>query len=449
MDKPKILIIEDEEGIRTQMKWALIESHNVFLASDADKAMELMESERPPLVTLDLGLPPHPEGTEEGLDLLGRILQYDPTTKVIIVTGNPERAAALEAISLGAHDFFTKPIEIGELKAILKRAYYVYTLESEYHILQKQIRQHSFGEIIGTSPAMEKVFSIVRKVATTDVPVVITGESGTGKELVAKAIHNESIRREKPFIAINCGAIPENLMESELFGHEKGSFTGAHVRRKGRIELAENGTLFLDEVGEMPLSLQVKLLRFLQDHTIERIGGRERTEVDCRVIAATNQDIKQMIANGQFREDLYFRLAVVSMDLPPLRKRGDDILLLTRFFLQSFTAELGCHKTMSDETIQALYAYEWSGNVRELENKIRRGVTLAEGIEITPADLGLSHVPTESQSLDIRKAKEDIELKYVTIALLKHQNNISKAAEDVGLARQTLHHLIKKHNIEV
>ncbi|MCP3676240.1 MAG: AAA family ATPase, partial [Deltaproteobacteria bacterium] len=185
------------------------------------------------------------------------------------------------------------------------------------------------------------------------------------------------------------------------------------------------------------------------DHTIERIGGRERTEVDCRVIAATNQDIKQMIANGQFREDLYFRLAVVSMDLPPLRKRGDDILLLTRFFLQSFTAELGCHKTMSDETIQALYAYEWSGNVRELENKIRRGVTLAEGIEITPADLGLSHVPTESQSLDIRKAKEDIELKYVTIALLKHQNNISKAAEDVGLARQTLHHLIKKHNIEV
>lgn len=451
MDKPKILIVEDEEGIRTQMKWALIESYDIFLASDADKAMELMERERPPLVTLDLGLPPQPEGTEEGLNLLGRLLQCEPTTKVVVVTGNPERAAALEAISLGAHDFFSKPIDIGELQSILKRAFYVHTLESEYHRLQKQMGQHSFGSIVGTSPEMEKVFSVIRKVATTDVPVVITGESGTGKELVAKAIHNESIRCDKPFVAINCGAIPENLMESELFGHAKGSFTGAHSSRKGRVELAESGTLFLDEVGEMPLSLQVKLLRFLQDHTIERVGGRERTDVDCRVVAATNKDIKQMIADGQFREDLYFRLAVVSIELPPLRKRVDDILLLTRFFLQRFMTDQGGLKSLSDETIDALYAYEWPGNVRELENKIRRAITLAEGSEITPADLELVHkpLPNERQNLDIKRAKEEIELKYITMALLKHQNNVSKAAVEVGLARQTLHHLIKKHNIEV
>ena len=446
MEKPKLLVIEDEEGIRTQMKWALIETHDVFLATDGEKAMELIESEHPPLVTLDLGLPPHPEDTSEGLKLLAQILRYDPSTKVIVVTGNPERAAALEAISLGAHDFFTKPIEIDELKAILKRAYYVYTLEAEYRALQRKLQQRSFGEIIGSSTEMEEIFSTIRKVATTEVPVLITGESGTGKELIARAIHSAGIRQEKPFVAINCGAIPENLMESELFGHEKGAFTGAHMRRKGRIELAEGGTLLLDEVAELPLALQVKMLRFLQDHTLEKVGGRESIAVDCRVIAATNRNIKKMVSDGHFREDLYFRLAVVSIEVPPLRKRDDDVLLLTNAFLREFSTGRSL-KSFSKEAIKAITSYEWPGNVRELQNKIRRAITLAEGSTITPVDLGLQSVKVRERSLNLRKAKEELEKRHITMAMLRYQHNISKAAEELGLARPTLHTFLKKYKI--
>ena len=446
MEKPKLLVIEDEEGIRTQMKWALIENHDVFLATDGEKAMELIESEHPPLVTLDLGLPPHPEDTSEGLKLLAQILRYDPSTKVIVVTGNPEKAAALEAISLGAHDFFTKPIEIDELKAILKRAYYVYTLEAEYRALQRKLQQRSFGEIIGSSTEMEEIFSTIRKVATTEVPVLITGESGTGKELIARAIHSAGIRQEKPFVAINCGAIPENLMESELFGHEKGAFTGAHMRRKGRIELAEGGTLLLDEVAELPLALQVKMLRFLQDHTIEKVGGRESIAVDCRVIAATNRNITKMVSDGHFREDLYFRLAVVSIEVPPLRKRDDDVLLLTNAFLREFSTGRSL-KSFSKEAIKAITSYEWPGNVRELQNKIRRAITLAEGSTITPVDLGLQSVKVRERSLNLRKAKEELEKRHITMAMLRYQHNISKAAEELGLARPTLHTFLKKYKI--
>jgi two-component system NtrC family response regulator len=428
------------------MKWALIENHDVFLATDGEKAMELIESEHPPLVTLDLGLPPHPEDTSEGLKLLAQILRHDPSTKVIVVTGNPERAAALEAISLGAHDFFTKPIEIDELKAILKRAYYVYTLEAEYRALQRQVQQRSFGEIIGTSAEMEDIFSTIRKVATTEVPVLITGESGTGKELIARAIHNAGIRQEKPFVVINCGAIPENLMESELFGHEKGAFTGAHMRRKGRIELAEGGTLLLDEVGDLPLALQVKILRFLQNHTLEKVGGRESIAVDCRVIAATNRNIKKMVSDGHFREDLYFRLAVVSIEVPPLRKRDDDVLLLTNAFLQEFSTGRSL-KSLSEEAIKAITSYEWPGNVRELQNKIRRAITLSEGSTITPVDLGLQAVKIRERSLNLRRAKEELEKRHITMAMLRYQHNISKAAEELGLARPTLHTFLKKYKI--
>jgi len=447
MEKQKLLVVEDEEGIRTQMKWALIEHHDVFLATDGEKAMEIMESEHPPLVTLDLGLPPHPEDTSEGLKLLAQILRYDPSTKVIVVTGNPDRKAALEAISLGAHDFFTKPIEIDELKAILKRAYYVYTLEAEYRALQGKLQQRSFGEIIGSSVEMEEIFTTIRKVATTEVPVLITGESGTGKELIARAIHNAGIRQKKPFVAINCGAIPENLMESELFGHEKGAFTGAHMRRKGRIELAEGGTLLLDEVAELPLALQVKVLRFLQDHTLEKVGGRESVAVDCRVIAATNRDIKKMVSDGHFREDLYFRLAVVSIEIPPLRKRDDDVLLLTNAFLQEYSTGRS-FKSLSEEAIKAISSYEWPGNVRELQNRIKRAIILSEGSAITPVDLGLQSVTIRERSFNLRKAKEELEKRYITMAMLKSQNNVSKAAEELGLARPTLHTFLKKYNIK-
>lgn len=448
MDKTKVLVIDDDESIRTQMKWALNTDYEVFLAADGDKAMRLIKSEHPSLVTLDMGLPPNTKDAKEGLRILGQILQYDSAIKVIVVTGNPEKSTAIEAISLGAHDYFTKPINIEEIKVILKRASYVKELESEYRHLQEKLQQQSFAdEIIGSCPKMQEIFGIIRKVATTDVPVLITGESGTGKELAARAIHNKSIRQAKPFISINCGAVPENLIESELFGHEKGAFTGAHIQRKGRVELAHGGTLFLDEIGDMPLSLQVKLLRFLQDLIIERVGGRERIELDVRIITATNKDIKRLIAEGNFREDLYYRLAVVTIDLPPLREREEDIVLLSKTFLMKYGSGKKS-KRLSGEAIASIDKYNWPGNVRELENKIRRAITLTEGSVITPFDLGLEVTTSELESVDLKKAREEFEETIIKRAFTKYQGNISKVADKLGLSRPTIYHFIKKYNIK-
>ena len=445
--KPKLLIVDDDESIRTQMKWALNTDYEVFLAADGDKAMRLIKSEHPPLVTLDMGLPPNTENAKEGLRILGQILQYDSAIKVIVVTGNPEKSTAIEAISLGAHDYFTKPIDIEEIKVILKRASYVKELESEYRHLQEKLQQQSFAdEIIGSCHKIQEIFGIIRKVATTDVPILITGESGTGKELAARAIHNKSIRQAKPFIPINCGAVPENLMESELFGHEKGAFTGAHIQRKGRVELAHGGTLFLDEIGDMPLSLQVKLLRFLQDQIIERVGGREGIELDVRIIAATNKDIKQLIAEGNFREDLYYRLAVVTIDLPPLRERGEDIVLLSKTFLMKYAS--GKSKRLSGEAVASIDKYNWPGNVRELENKIRRAITLTEGSVITPFDLGLEAAASELESVDLKKAREEFEARIIKEAIIKYPGNISKVADELGLSRPTIYHFMKKYKIK-
>ncbi len=447
--KPKILVVEDDESIRTQMKWALVEDYEVFLAMNAGKAMEVVNTHNPPVVILDLGLPPHPEDTEEGFNLLQGILQNAPTTKVIIVTGNSDKSSALRAISMGAHDFFTKPIDIDELKAILKRVYYVSTLEREYSTLQKRLEGYAFVEIVGTSHIMQEVFSTISKVATTDVPVLITGESGTGKELVARAIHNRSLRADKPFVPINCGSIPETLVESELFGHEKGAFTGAHIRRKGRIDMAEGGTLFLDEVSELSLPMQVKFLRFLQDHKIERVGGREIIEVDVRVIAATNRDMKQLVSEGRFREDLYYRLAVVTIDVPPLRDRGEDIILLAKTFLERFSGEKGRPKSLSKDAIDSIISYNWPGNVRELENRMRRAVVLAEGTSVTARDLGFAPEGHSVVDLNLRRAREELDRRYINMAIMKHNGNISKAAEELGLSRPTLHHLMKKYNIKL
>jgi len=451
MPKPKILVIDDDEPIRTQMKWALIQDYDLFLAKDGSEALQLIKKEAPALVTLDLGLPPTPEDTVEGIRVLEQILEIEPSTKVIVVTGNPDKSAALKAISLGAHDFFTKPIDLSELKAILKRACYVHSLEKECQSLQKQVHQQ-FSDMIGSSGRMQEIFSTIKKVSTTDVPVLITGESGTGKELVARAIHSNSTRSTRPFIPINCGAIPENLLESELFGHEKGAFTGAHAQRKGKVELADQGTLFLDEIGEMPLQLQVKLLRFLQDYRIERVGGREELELDVRVIAATNKDLKKQIDEGRFREDLYYRLAVVTIEMPALRERSSDTLLLARFFLQKFSN--GASKKLSQKAIDAIGAYNWPGNVRELENRIRRAVTLAEDNTITPFDLGLGSeldraegAPGAPLGLNMKKAVEELEIKLINAAILKNDRNISKAAEDLGLSRPTLYSLLKKYGI--
>jgi len=448
VDQPKILVIEDDESIRSQMKWALIDTYDVFLAGDGDSAMKLLKKESPALVTLDLGLPPDPEGTEEGLKLLDQILACNSMTKVIVVTGNPDRSAALEVIAKGALDFLTKPINIDELKTILKRADYVYNLESEYRALKKQLNAGRADEIICSSGKMQEILATVRKVATTDVPILITGESGTGKEVIAHAIHANSLRKSGPFIAINCGAIPENLMESELFGHEKGVFTGAHTQRKGRIELAEGGSLLLDEIGDLPPALQVKLLRFLQDHTIERVGGREVIDVDVRVMAATNKNVQNLISSGEFREDLYYRLAVVSIELPPLRDRGDDMIHLAKHMLKKYSPVNAPPKLLSLEAAEAISKYNWPGNVRELENKIRRAIAFSEGRSITPEDIGLSaDKETAPLNFNLKEAKEELEANLINKAILKMDGNISKAAEILGISRPSLHGLIKKYNI--
>ncbi len=447
MKKPRLLVVDDDENIRTQMKWALLEDYDVFLATDGEEALNVMVKKKPSLVTLDLGLPPSPEDITEGLKLLGQFLQLDPTLKVVVVTGSPERSAALKAISLGAHDFFTKPIDIDELKAILKRAYYVHSLEIEYRDLQKKVREKSFNEIIGSCPKMLDVFNDIRKIATTDVSALITGASGTGKELVARALHRQSERRDKPFVAINCGAIPENLMESELFGHEKGSFTGAHTTRKGKFEVANKGVIFLDEIGELPLALQVKILRFLQDHKIERVGGRKMIDVDVRVIAATNKNLKKLVSKELFRDDLYYRLAVVNINLPPLVERGDDISILAKSFLNQYSISNDAPKQFSEEAMENIIMYQWPGNVRELENRVRRAITLADGPSITSKDLGLVSAETPGMGLNLKAARVALDKKYIKLAVLKHDGNISKAADELGLSRPTLHQLMKRHSI--
>jgi two-component system NtrC family response regulator len=338
MNKFKLLIVDDDTDISSQMKWGLIGDYDVFVAGDRPEALDIFKKECPAVVTLDLGLPPQAGGVEEGFLALAEILEHDPLSKVIIITGRDEKEHALAGIGGGAYDFLTKPIQLDELQVIIRRAIHVSRLEHEHSELQKQLGGESFEGMLGTSPQMQEVYEMIRKVATTDASVLIVGESGTGKELAALAVHRRSARKEGPFVAINCGAIPETLLESELFGHEKGAFTGAHIQRKGRIESAHGGTLFLDEIGELPFQLQVKLLRFLQEERIERVGGRQEIVVDARVLAATNTDIDQALRDGRFREDLYYRLRVVTISMPPLREREEDILLLAKAFLQRYAS---------------------------------------------------------------------------------------------------------------
>lgn len=445
--KYKILIVDDDETIRQQMKWALVDEYELFLAENRRSAIDLFRRELPPVVVLDLGLAPHPREATEGLRALSEILEIDPRVKIIIVSGNSDRANALKAIEQGAYDFFTKPIDLDEIRVTLRRAIHVFHLEEENRQLKRRPTQE--GGMIGTSRVMEGLYATIRKVSTTDIPVLITGESGTGKELVAQSIHQHSPRSSGPFIAINCGAIPENLLESELFGHEKGAFTGAHAQRKGRIEYAAGGTLFLDEIGELGLGLQVKLLRFLQEKTIERVGGRESLHIDARVIAATNRDLKEKMANGTFREDLFYRLGVVSISVPPLRERNGDILVLTRTFISRFSEETGKKvKGLTTAAIEALTAHSWPGNVRELENKVRRGVVMTDGIHLTPEDLELA-APNETTPLPrLKVAREKLERELVELALARLGGNVTQAASALGISRQALHDILSKHKID-
>jgi len=446
--KPKLLIVDDDEDIRTQMKWALAQDYEVFEASDRPSAVASFDEAKPPLVTLDLGLPPRAQDAEEGFALLEEILGRRKSTKVVVITGRQERQHALAAIAQGAYDFFSKPIEIEELRVVLRRALHVFRLERENRELQQRASESLEG-MLGTSPEMQEVFLAIARVARSDAPVLIVGESGTGKELAARAVHQQSERAEGPFVVINCGAIPENLLESELFGHEKGAFTGAHIQRKGRIETAHGGTLFLDEVGELPSSLQVKLLRFLQEHSIERIGGRKEIAVDVRVLAATNMDLKKAMSEGRFREDLYYRLAVVTVKQPPLRERGEDVPFLAKAFLQRYAAE--SKKRISgftDEGLSALLAHDWPGNVRELENRVKRAVIWAEGNRITPADLELAVGALPAvRGPGLKQAREALERDMVRNTLARHRGNITKAAAELGVSRPTLYELMEKLGI--
>jgi len=445
MVKPRLLIVDDDENIRTQMKWAMAEDYDVLLAEDRQQALKAMSDDEQEVCLLDLGLPPQPNDLEEGFMALEEMLAMDPLVKVIVITGQGEKENAIRAIAEGAYDFLSKPIDTDELKIILKRAFYVSHLEREYREMEHRLGgKKGFENMLGASPQIQNVFSAIRKVATTDAPVLILGESGTGKEMAALAVHNRSPRKRAPFVAINCSAIPEPLLESELFGHEKGAFTGAHVQRKGRIEKAAGGTLFLDEIGELPTSLQVKLLRFLQEQQIERVGGRQEIEIDTRVIAATNTDLKKAMAESRFREDLYYRLAVVVLQLPPLREREGDIPVLAKAFLKTFSAQDNeAVSGFSQKALEGLQAYHWPGNVREMENRIKRAVIMAEGRQLKESDLDLGPV-SSGRVVSLREAREELERDLIQRALTRNRGRISRAAAELEISRPTLYDMMDK-----
>src|SRR5690349_3927643 len=444
-----LLLIDDDPEIRDQMKWALASEYEMLEASDRATALAHVRQAVPPLVLLDLGLPPDIDGASEGLAILRETLQLNPMAKVIVVTGNSDRAKAIAAIESGAYDFIEKPVQLEVLKVVLQRAAYLSNIERENRRLQQKSGLNEFEGLIGDSTQMQDVFRMIRRVGPSDVPVLITGESGTGKELVARAIHRQSLRKEEAFVAINCGAIPETLLESELFGYEKGAFTGAVQQRKGRIESAQGGTLFLDEIGDIPLALQVKLLRFLQDHEIQRLGAKETIAVDTRVLAATNIDLQKAIGEGRFREDLYYRLCVVTMAVPSLRERGSDITLLARTFLLKFAGEQKkLLKGFSSQAVDSLTSHAWPGNVRELENRVKRAVVMAEGRYVTPENLELQDPLSSTDSSTLKASRENREKELVRLAMEKADGNVSRAAAELGISRPTLYQLLTRYGLK-
>ena len=436
--KPKVLIVDDDEAIRTQMKWALSQDYEVHFAEDRKGALEVFKANSPAVTLLDLGLPPHPNQCDEGLAALSELLEVDATAKVIVISGQSEKQNALQAVGEGAYDFLVKPVEMEELKLLLRRCIQVVELEKEYRELQQSQRSDVFEEMLGTSSQMQAAFALIRKVAGTDAPVLLLGESGTGKEMAAAAIHRRSTRKNGPFVAINCNAIPENLLESELFGHEKGVFTGAHIQRKGLMETADGGTLFLDEIGELPPAIQVKLLRFLQEHRLQRVGGRQEIQIDTRLVAATNADLKQMIDTGKFREDLYFRLAVVTIRLLPLRERGEDVVFLAREFLQRYAAQSDRTKLVfTPDALRAIARYSWPGNVRELQNRVKRAVIMASGSRVTAKDLELQQSQNlESSATTLREAREQVEREMIEHALRESSVKLLPQLPSLGSAGQ-------------
>jgi len=447
-DLPVLLVVEDDEGLQRQLKWAY-DGYRVICAGDRASAIEALRAHEPAVVTLDLGLPPDPDGTDEGFATLQEILRLKPDTKVIVATGHGARESALRAIGLGAYDFYRKPVDIDDLGLIVARAFHLHDIEEENRRLEAGGEGAAvLGSIISAAPEMLKVAKTIERVASADVSVMLLGASGTGKELLARAVHEKS-GRKGGFIAINCAAIPENLLEAELFGYERGAFTGAVKTNVGKIELAEGGTLFLDEVGDIPLPLQVKLLRFLQERVIERIGGRQPIAVDTRIVCATHQNLEAMIVDGRFREDLYYRLAEIVVKIPSLAERAGDSVLLARHFVNRFARELNPKvQALGPDAVAVVDAYAWPGNVRELENRIKRAVIMAEGRTIGADDLDLPGTASaEPDAINLRAAREVADRRAIRHAMSRTENNISGAAKLLGVSRPTLYDLLKQYQL--
>ncbi|MBA4050282.1 MAG: PEP-CTERM-box response regulator transcription factor [Erythrobacter sp.] len=450
--KPVLLVIEDDPGLQAQLKWAY-DDFEVVIAGDRDSAIAALRHEMPGVVTLDLGLPPDPDGTTEGFAVLDAIMALKPDTKVIVASGHGARESALAAIARGAYDFYQKPIDIDALGLIVRRAFNLRTIEEENRrlVASASADKTVLGRMITGAPEMVKVARTIERVARTSVSVMLLGASGTGKELLAKGLHGASDRAGGPFIAINCAAIPENLLESELFGHEKGAFTGAVKTTEGKIESADGGTLFLDEVGDIPLPLQVKLLRFLQERTIERVGGRRAIPVNTRIVCATHQDLEGMITAGAFREDLFYRLAEIVVRIPGLAERYGDPVLLAKAFLKRFAAEMNPAVTgFAPDALAAIDAHDWPGNVRELENRVKRAVIMADGKLVNAEDLDLADREDEdAQLLNLKAAREATDRRVIRHALSRSEGNISSTAKLLGISRPTLYDLLKQYDLQV
>ncbi|MFO1429704.1 MAG: PEP-CTERM-box response regulator transcription factor [Candidatus Competibacteraceae bacterium] len=445
----KLLIVEDDPGLQSQLRWCF-EDYEVVTAADRPTALAVVHQQAPAVVTLDLGLPPDPANASEGLAALESILMQAPGTKVIVVTGNDDRDNALRAVALGAYDFYQKPVDADILKLIVDRAYKLYELEQENrNLAHQQMSGIGLQGIVAVNPVMGSICRTIEKIAPTNVTVLLLGESGTGKELLARALHQLSPRIDHNFVAINCAAIPENLLESELFGYEKGAFTGAIKQTKGKIEYAEGGTFFLDEVGDLPAPLQAKLLRFLQERVIERIGGRELIPVDVRVICATHRDLPALIGEHLFREDLYYRISEITIPIPPLRERREDVIVLARTLLNSLTRkQKRGPRGFNKDALLAMEAYSWPGNVRELENKIKRAVVMCEGAHITANDLELDETSPDKSPLNLRYVREAAERHALSKAMSYTNGNLSQAADLLGITRPTLYALLNKYQLK-
>ncbi len=448
---PKLLVVEDDPGLQAQLKWAY-EDFDVTVVGDRAAAIAALRAEEPAVVTLDLGLPPDPDGTTEGFATLEEILAIKPDTKVIVASGHGARESALRAIACGAYDFYQKPMDFEEMALIVRRAYRLHVIEAENRALAARAGEGNrvLGRMITAAPEMLRVARTIERVANTNVSVMLLGASGTGKELLAKGLH-EASGRAGAFVAINCAAIPENLLESELFGHEKGAFTGAVKTTEGKIEQAHGGTLFLDEVGDIPFALQVKLLRFLQERVIERIGGRKRIAVDTRIVCATHQNLEAMIADGRFREDLWYRLAEIVIKIPTLAERPGDAGLLAKHFLTRFAKEMNPQvKGFAPDALAAMDSWPWPGNVRELENRVKRAVIMADGKLVSAADLDLN-APQQQEGelpLNLKSARESADRRVIRHALARSEGNISSTAKLLGISRPTLYDLLKQYDMQ-